>query len=117
MTDDDAGLGPSVYWYSYYNAVCNPANVAATYFKRDDVILRDRSGSASGTGARTIDFTAADCGGVLPDEQYVGVMKHVPVCGGVIAYRATHGPNPGVWMWAKSSYCGAYHIAVAYIRQ
>ena len=53
-----------------------------------NTILCNQDGFSSLGGNVAAKFTAADCGGTLPDANYVGVARKVNSCGGVIAFWA-----------------------------
>ncbi|MFH1875280.1 MAG: hypothetical protein ABH865_00125, partial [Candidatus Omnitrophota bacterium] len=51
-------------------------------------------------------FTAGDCGGILPDASYTGLMQALEVCGGLVSLRVYNhgerGVGPGI-SWAQQA--------------
>ena len=64
---------------------------------------------AQETRAHDITFSAADCGGKLPDATYVGVLSNTEVCGADESWEAKQpmfGQSAGVTFWTLGD-CGA----------
>jgi hypothetical protein len=80
------------------------------------VIVCRQDGSYTQPGYNRFQFTAAQCGGLLPGPGYAPAISRVNVAGGLIdfaAYDASEG-GPALYAWAMSGK-GPYSIAVTYI--
>ena len=89
-----------------------------------DTIRCFKLGGCGGQGPGiTKHFAAQDCGGVLPDETYVGVLGGFHPCNGFIAATLLNAPSPGIWWYAAAGracdwYPGAgYYVDAVYIKQ
>jgi len=86
-------------------------------------ILCVQSGSCYGESENIIkQFSQSDCGGTLPDDTYIGVVKALTSWGGIVAFgvlHANHTNAPGVWWYQQHEYStcqGEYGIEALYIK-
>lgn len=68
-----------------------------------------------GGGGYTFTFTAGDCGGTLPDANYVGALKRMEICNGYNTVGVNDAPSPGISIYANGP-CGPYSAEAVYVR-
>ncbi len=79
-------------------------------------IYCEKSGSITGDqGGYTFDFTLEDCGGTLPNENYIGVGIRFDICNGFVTWRVNQHPEVGVSIYSYGP-CGSYTFSALYIR-
>jgi len=69
-----------------------------------------------GAGSYTLYFTAAECGGTLPNSDYIGTGVRFEICNGFNTWRVNQAPSPGVTIYSWEGPCGHYIFQVLYIR-
>lgn len=79
-------------------------------------IFCSQGGSKSGRGGGySINFTANDCGGTLPDSNYIGAAVTIQICGGLVEWSVFQPPTPGVYVYANGP-CGGYRFSAIYVK-
>lgn len=79
------------------------------------ILCKQTGRRTGGSDGYTFDFTADDCGGKLPDSNYVGTGVIFDICNGFITWRVNQAPNPGVSIYSPGP-CGHYEFQVLYIK-
>ena len=69
-----------------------------------------------GAGSYTLYFTAAECGGTLPNSDYIGTGVKFEICNGFNTWKVNQAPSPGVTIYSSNGPCGDYSFQVLYIR-
>jgi len=74
-------------------------------------------------GGNTVIFSAADCGGVLPDGNYYGALNAARINGGSVGVANVidvDNGGPGIWFWDgtgdPANVPGAYWVGVTFIK-
>ncbi|TNF24881.1 MAG: hypothetical protein EP329_24140 [Deltaproteobacteria bacterium] len=87
----------------------------SVYLPASNAILCSSTFTAGAVTSMTRTFTAADCGGVLPDASYVGVIQRLEPCGGAITFRVLDAGQggPGVFFASTSTVCATNSVLSA----
>jgi len=81
----------------------------------DTIFCKKYKNLFGSTGGYTISFSHSDCGGVLPDNSYIGVAKVININGGMSNFIVKDAPTPGVEFWALNPN-GSSGIEILYIK-
>ena len=94
-------------------------NIKATKFigASDTIFCSKRGYKRGGRGSYTFSFTAAECGGTLPNSNYIGTGVQLYICNGLLTWSVNQAPSPGVTIAStQGGPCGHYIFQVLYIR-
>ena len=92
----------------------------AEHARTIDTIFCSQHGSCRGqSGWTTKTFSADNCGGILPDETYIGVLKKLYSCYGPASHNVLNANElggPGVYWYQDNTCCTSYQIEALYIK-
>jgi len=81
----------------------------------DTIVCKKYTELFGSTGGHFISFSHSDCGGVLPDNTYIGVAKVININCGMSNFIVKDAPKPGVEVWALNPN-GSTGVEVLYIK-
>ncbi|GMV40973.1 MAG: hypothetical protein AMXMBFR64_26890 [Myxococcales bacterium] len=122
----DAG-GPGVtYWLASACAASTYAtDIEVVFIKAQTQVPNDvitcrylNSAFNQGAGSQSRAFLAADCGGILPDSGYLGMLSHASQCGSDEDWEvrwAGEPSGPGIGWWMGSA-CAYLHVGAVFAR-
>jgi len=93
-------------------------NLDAVYFPAADAIRCAAVWNPGSVTNTAVTFTAAHCGGTLPDASYIGVLEKLSPCGGARTFairNAEDAGGPGLSFWAYTTTCNSASVGVLYL--